>query len=129
MATIAIPIITTALGSFGPLIAKAASGLINVAEAFLPKGSKLDPVLSGLEAFLAPLSTSGAIQQATPTTAQLTSIIEGVLAQMKATGTLAAPLSGIATPKSDVPASASSTAPTGTGQVYNIPIKISLGAA
>jgi hypothetical protein len=122
MATIAIPLVTAALGSLGPLIAKAASGLINVAEAYLPKGTKLDAVLAGVEAFLAPLGTSGAIQQTVPTTTQLSSTIEGVLAKMKADGTLVPALSGLST----TPAAASPAA-IGSGQTVNLPIKISFG--
>ena len=126
MASTIIPIVeaaaATALGALGPLVAKAAAGLINVAEAYLPKGTKLQAVLAGLSAFVTPLGGAGAVQQTTTfTQAELSAIIEGVLAQMKASGTLAPPLSGITLPV--VPPAVQST-----GQTLQLPpLKVSWG--
>jgi hypothetical protein len=124
IAPIAGAVLSTALGSLGPLVAKAASGLINVAEAYLPKGTKLQAVLAGLQAFVTPLGGAGAVQQPTTfTQAQLEAIIEGVLAQMKAEGTLVPPLSGLAPV-------APPAAPTSAGTQQSLqlpPLKVSWG--
>ena len=99
MAAAAIPLAISALGSLGPLIGKLGGVLINLAEAFLPKGTKMPMVVTTLQGFLNALGTSGQLPQnaplALPTAVQIEQIMEGVLASMKATGMLVAPLSGL----------------------------------
>ena len=91
MAAAVIPI---ALSIF-PLIAAISTPLIQLAQTHLPKSSRMQAVLTGLLSFLNPLATSGALQQAVPSEAELQPIIEGVLAQLKNTGQL---VPGLVTP-------------------------------
>jgi hypothetical protein len=115
MATIAIPIVTTALGSLGPLIANLAMPLIQLAEAhFAPKtgSSKMETVLQTLQAFLTPLASSGTIQQPVPAQTELQSIVEGVLAVLKTIpGALPAPGSGATVTPTTAPGATSSISP------------------
>lgn len=100
MASVAIPLVVTALGTWGPIIGKLGSSLINLAEAFLPSGKKMPAVVSGLQSFLQTMGEAGQLPQSggpstMPTAAQLELALEGVLAKMKNDGTLVPALIGV----------------------------------
>jgi hypothetical protein len=121
MAAAAIPLALSALGTLGPLIASVATPLIKLAEAhFAPKtgASKMETVLQAVQAFLAPLATSGTIQQPVPSPAELQSIVEGVLGQLKATGQLPIAGSGAVTP---------STPANPTNSISSAALKLAIG--
>jgi len=66
-----------------PLIKKLSVPLIQLAQAHLPKDSRMSAVLSALQSLMQPLATAGTIQQAVPTAAQLQPVVEGILAGLK----------------------------------------------
>ena len=100
MASVAIPLVVTALGTWGPIVGKLGSELINLAEAFLPSGKKMPAVVAGLQSFLQTMGTAGQLPQSggpstMPTDAQLELALEGVLAKMKTDRTLVPAGSGL----------------------------------
>ena len=99
MASVAIPLVVTALGTWGPIVGKLGSELINLAEAFLPSGKKMPAVVSGLQSFVQTMGEAGQLPQngpsVMPTEAQLEQALEGVLAKMKVDGTLVPAGSGL----------------------------------
>ena len=99
MATTIIPIVAAALGAAGPIIGKIAIPLVQVAESIFGPGtgkSKAATVLAALKSFLGSLATSGTLPQAVPSDEELASVIEGVLATLKASGQLPTAGSGVA---------------------------------
>jgi hypothetical protein len=98
MASVAIPLAVEALGPLGVLIGKLGTTAINLVEAFLPKGTKMPAAISIIQTVLNVLGTGGQLPQTTPavpTTAQLEQTLEGILAAMKAGGTLVPAGSGL----------------------------------